>query len=127
MSLGNQNNPLAARTQGVRTARNATAPSSGSPQTVNQVVEGKCVFVGYNDERGEARTALFFKVGDQYYAPKDSVQWCSQLLPMTDWLRDAVQDKVRDEAPVVASKGDAVDVMGGGDDESEAGSAEVTP
>lgn len=118
MSIGNENNPLKARMQGVRTARDGTAASAGKPQTVTNVVVGEVVFVGFNNERGEPQTALYFKVGDQYYAPADTVAWCSQLRPMTEWLAAGVAEKFKDQAPVTVPREDAVDVLGGGDEAS---------
>lgn len=120
MSLGNQNNPLSARTQGVRTARDATNAQPGASQKVTHVVEGKVVFVNYNDEQGRPTVAMFFKVGDQYYAPSDTVAWCSTLKPMTEWLTAGVTDFLKDREPPTIPKEDAVDVMGGVDDEATA-------
>ena len=117
MSLGNENNsPLKARMQGVRTARDGTgASASGTPKTVNHVIKGECVFVGFNNEQGRASVALFFKVGDQFYAPKDTEQWCASLFPMTDWLAAAVAEKFKEAQPVTVPRDDTVDVLGGED------------
>lgn len=113
MSLGNQNNPLATRMQGVRTARDATNAQPGQAQKVTHVVEGKVVFVNYNDEQGRPTVAMFFEVGGQYYAPSDTVAWCSTLRPMTDWLTKGVSEFTKDNEPATIPKDDAVDVMGG--------------
>jgi len=113
MSLGNQNNPLAARMQGVRTARDATGASVGPSQKVMHVVEGKVIFVNYNDEQGRPTVAMFFEVGGQHYAPSDTVAWCSTLKPMTDWLAAGVAEFQKDSAPVNIPKDDTVDVLGG--------------
>ncbi len=120
MSLGNNDNPLKARMQGVRVARDGTAASSGKPQTVTTVIKGEIVFVGYNDTRGEARSALFFKVGDQYYAPKDTEQWCASLRPMTDWIAAGVLEKLKEERPVAIPRTDSVDVLDDGTEEGDA-------
>lgn len=114
MSLGNQNNPLSARMQGVRTARDGTSNpgGSGTPNTVTNVQMGELMFVGFNDSSGKPQVALYFKVGDLYYAPKDTVQWCASLAPMTDWIAAGVAEKVKDLAPVAVPKEDQVDVLG---------------
>ena len=104
--------------QGVRVARDGSAGNAGKPQVVTNVAKAECVFVGFNDEQGRAQTALYFKVGDQYYAPADTVAWCANLRPMTDWLFAAVADKVKDEEPIEVPKTDAVDVLGGDEPES---------
>ena len=113
MSLGNERSPLQARMQGVRVARDGSAGTQGKPQVVTNVVKAECVFVGFNDERGEPKVALYFKVGDQYLAPADTVSWCANLRPMTDWIAAGVEDKFKDEAPVEVPKSDSVDVLGG--------------
>jgi hypothetical protein len=111
MSLGNENNPLKARMQGVRTARDATNVQPGQSQKVTHVVEGRVVFVNYNDEQGRSTVAMFFDVGGQYYAPGDTVAWCSTLKPMTDWLAKGVADFTRNSEPAVIPKEDSVDVL----------------
>lgn len=122
MSLGNQNNPLAARMQGVRTARDVSSgQGTGAANTVTYVTEGKVVFVGFNDDRGNPQAAMYFEVGGQLYAPSDTVAWCSRLLPITDWMAAGVSEKRKDSAPVAIPKTDSVDVMGGGDEEPSEG------
>lgn len=113
MSLGNQNNPVSARMQGVRTARDATGASPGPSQKVTHVIDGQVKFVSFNDEQGRPQVAMFFKVGDQFYAPSDTVAWCNTLKPMTDWLAKGVAEFEKDIAPAVIPKEDSVDVMGG--------------
>lgn len=113
MSLGNQNNPLAARMQGVRTARDATNEQPGQSQRVNHVVEGKVIFVNFNDDQGRSTVAMFFEVGGAYYAPGDTVAWCSTLKPMTEWLAKGVAEFTKDREPAAIPKDDTVDVMGG--------------
>lgn len=118
MSLGNQNSPLSARMQGVRTARDGSAgQGTGSPSTVTHVMEGKVKFVGFNDERGNPVTAMYFEVGGQLYAAADTVQWCSRLMPATDWLAKAIAEHEKRSAPVSIPKEDTVDVMDEGNDE----------
>ncbi len=114
MSLGNKaNNPLQARFQGVRTARDGTAQSTGQPLTVKHVVEAKWEVVNYINDRGQEETALFIRIGEEYYAPADTVAWCANLRPMTDWLKDKVAAHRKSQAPVVVPDRDDVDVMGG--------------
>lgn len=118
--LGNQNNPLAARQLGVRTARDGTAASSGPASTVTGVLEGKVKFVFYNDERGIPRSAMFFDVGGKLYAPADTVAWCERLMPITEWMEAGVAAKLKEQAPVSIPKEDTVEVMddGVGDENS---------
>ena len=119
--LGNQNNPLAARMQGVRTARDGSAgQGTGTPSTVTHVIEGKVKFVAFNDERGNQAVAMYFEVGGQLYAAADTVQWCNRLMPATDWLAKAVADHEKRTSPVRIPKEDTVDVMdesGNGDED----------
>lgn len=116
--IGNQNNPVSARTMGVRTARDATGQSPGQSNVVNHVIPAEWVVVNYNNERGVEESALYLKLGDQYYATADTVQWCKNLRPMTDWIRDQLVKRERAAAPVILPKEDAVDVMDG-DEENE--------
>lgn len=117
MSLGNQVNPaLAARMSGVRQAEEAR-PAAGQPQKVIDVLEAKVQFVRFYDERGIERTAMYFVVGGQYYATKDTIEWCArQLFPMTDWLRKGVDAKLaaKDASASTADlpKEDSVNVLG---------------
>lgn len=118
MSLGaNKSDVLAARMQGVRVATDGTGTSNrGTPQRVTHVYEGKTVFVGYNDEQGRACVALYFQVGDQFYAPKDTVSWCANLFPMVDWIKEGVLAKLEQKAPADVATlpdSDAVDILGG--------------
>ena len=119
--LGNKNNPFAARQQGVRTARDGTAPSAGPASTVTGVMEGKVKFVFYNDERGVERSAMFFDVGGKLYAPADTVAWCEKLMPITDWMAAGVAAKLKEQAPVSIPKDDTVEVM-----DEEDGAADPT-
>lgn len=121
MSLGNEAGAHKQRLAGVRVASDATGAAKGQPQTVKNVVYAECVFVNYNDQRGEEQNALFFKVGDSYYAPKDTVEWCRQLLPMTDWMASQLESKAKATAPVDVPDQDAVDVMGGQQDTGSEG------
>lgn len=112
MSLGNQNNPLAARMQGVRTARDVSSGQGKGPSSkVTHVMEGKVLFVGFNDERGNPQVAMYFDVAGQLYAPADTVAWCSRLLPITDWMAAGVAEQLKDNGPVAIPKTDTVDVM----------------
>lgn len=118
MSLGNQNNPLAARMQGVRTARDASAgQGKGAANTVTHVIEAKVKFVSFNDERGNPAVAMYFDVGGQLYAAADTVQWCSRLMPATEWMAKAVSDHQKRNAPVSIPQSDSVDVVGGADED----------
>jgi hypothetical protein len=120
MSLGNQVNPsLAARMAGVKVAQEASTDARGRPQQVIDVLDAEIKFVRFNDEKGVSRTAMYFVVGGQYYATKDTVDWCEkQLYPMTAWMKEAVEShQSKRQAPVVTAadlpKNDSVDVLGG--------------
>lgn len=120
MALGNQNNPLSARMQGVRTARDVSSGQGTGPSNkVTHVMEAKCVFVGFNDERGNPQVAMYFEVGGQLYAPTDTVAWCSRLLPITDWMAAGVAEQRKDSEPPNIPKTDSVDVLGGDNDPVE--------
>jgi len=121
MSLGNQNNPLAARMRGVRTARDGTSTQgAGTPNTVTHVTEAKVKFVAFNDERGNPAVAMYFDVGGQLYAAADTVQWCSHLLPATDWIAQSISEHQKRNSPVSIPNDDSVDVLGGSDEDKTA-------
>jgi hypothetical protein len=120
--FGNQNNVLSARMQGVRTARDgSTAQGTGPANTVTHVFEGKVKFVGFNDERGNPRVAMYFEVGGKLYAPADTVAWCDKLMPITEWMEAGVAEAQKRSAPVSIPKEDTVEVM---DDENPAGGSD---
>lgn len=112
MSLGNKANPLQARLQGVRTARDGTAQGTGTPLTVKHVLPATWEVVNYINDRGQEETALFLRVGDQYYASADTVAWCANLRPMTEWLQERVAAYKKNQSPVVVPAHDGVDIMG---------------
>jgi hypothetical protein len=122
MSVGSSSDSagLAARRAGVKVARDASKSPKGAPQKVTQVVRGEIVFVGYNDERGVAQTAMYFKVGDALMSTPDTTEWCAKkLFPIADWMKGEVMRKLSNEAapPSVALPSeDSVDVMAGCDD-----------
>ncbi len=118
MSIGNTapKNPLAARMQGVRVARDTSGTTeAGTPNVVNLTVPAEWVVINYNDARGRAVSALYLKVGDAYYASRDTVEWTGNLLPMTDWIKQQLDakaaEKARDAKPVAMPTTDAVDLL----------------
>jgi hypothetical protein len=93
----------------------------GTPQKVTQVMRGEIVFVGYNDERGIAQTAMYFKVGDSLMSTLDTTEWCGKkLFPIADWMKGDVMRQLSGSAPaaqqVALPTEDSVDVMAGCDD-----------
>lgn len=115
MSFNNantSNSPLAARMAGVRVAREGTSDSDrGEPLKVIGVTEATWVVVAFCDERGVPCNGLFLKVGEDYYSTKDTVQWCSSLLPMNSRLRQQLNDRKKQSAPVEIPAADDVDVV----------------
>lgn len=113
MSLGAKD-PLSFRRAGVRVAQDASRAAPSTPQKFLGAMKAECSFVFYNDERGVPRTALFFKVGNDYYTAEDSPQWCAKLYPMTDWLKKAMVAHEQSQQPAeeAVSAEDAVDVVG---------------
>jgi len=121
MSIGDSVNPLfQARQDGVRRATDASTEVKVPPQTVVGVAEAKVVFVHYCNARGEMETSMFFQVGDQLVAPKDTAEWCKRIYPMSDWMYKQVQAKQRAATAPSAPlpQGDSVDVLDGGLDEN---------
>lgn len=123
MSIGNSASPIMqARQDGVRHATDASTEVRVPPQTVVSVVEAKVVFVHYCNARGEMETSMYFQVGDQLVAPKDTADWCKRIFPMSEWMykqvmtRTKQQQTAADTAPL--PQGDSVDVFDGGDDET---------
>lgn len=118
MSFGTSvNSPVKARQAGVKIAVDATSTPAGRPNTVNNVVEGAIIFVGYNDDRGRPQTAMFFRAGDAMMSTIDTTVWCAEkLFPMTEWMRKDVDALLaaRASAPVTAAElpsDDVVDVL----------------
>lgn len=112
LSNNSSNNALGTRLSGVKIARDGTGSSErGEPQKVLGAVEATWVVVAFNDERGTPCHGLFLKVGEQYYASKDTVQWCASLLPMNEWIRKQLEQRRKQEAPVELPAQDSVDVF----------------
>lgn len=124
MSVGSSSDSpgLAARRAGVKVARDASKAVKGTPQKVTQVMRGEIVFVGYNDERGVAQTAMFFKVGDNLMSTQDTTEWCAKkLFPIADWMKGDVMRQLSNEAGPPTSAlptDDSVDVLGGTTDDA---------
>lgn len=117
-NLPSSNSALQLRLQGVQ-SRHAPAeaePARGAPNTVNHVADASLVFVQYNDERGAQKTAMYFRVGGQFYSTQDTTEWCKKLYPMPSWMQRQLEgrlkreDSATDESLVSAE--DTVDVMG---------------
>jgi hypothetical protein len=123
MSIGTAVNPaMRARMDGVRPAEDATVSESVPPQTVTHVFKGEIIFVKYCNARGVMEDAMFFKVGNQMLAPKDTTEWCGRIFPMSDWMRIQVDAKMQ-SAEVSTDplpSGDSVDVLAEDGDSDEA-------
>lgn len=113
-------NPIfKARMDGVRHAVSADTDVKAPPQTVLAVVEAKVRFVQYTNARGDLASAMFFCVdgpdgSTQMVSTKDTEEWCGRLFPMSEWMKQQVDGKLRgeeaDKAPL--PDGDSVDVLG---------------
>jgi len=108
----NSSAAVSSRLAGVKVARDATGiEGKGKPNTVTGVIKGEIVFVGFNDERGNPSTAMYFKAGDRYMATKDTVEWCgTKLFPMAPWMIPQLERAMASQQPVELPTEDAADV-----------------
>jgi hypothetical protein len=101
------------RPQGARTSTEVAGDENvtGTPQTLQGVVEAKLLVVGFFDERGRSQTMVVMDVGGKYYTPPNAIEWCASLRPLAKWITDQIKKK--DEAnkvPVNLPEEDRVDV-----------------
>lgn len=109
----NNSAAVSSRMAGVKIARDATGTDGrGKPNTVTGVIKGEIVFVGFNDERGNPATAMYFKAGDRYMATKDTVEWCgTKLFPMAPWMIPQLERAMASQQSVELPTEDAADVV----------------
>ena len=113
MSFGSNTNALTPRMAGVKVASDGGGAERGKANIVTASASAEVLFVWHNDQRGIARLAMFFKVGDQYVTTPDTVEWCDKLRPMSEWMRKALDTKAEHQQPVDLPSDDAVDVLSG--------------
>lgn len=97
--------------RGVTMPANQGSPRGEGPsQTVVNVSPCTFVAVEYFDSEGRRVRDVFMKMGDEYYAPKNSVEWTRDLGVVRPWLRDSINRKlpVPDGAVKIS---DSVDVL----------------
>lgn len=119
MSIGGRNDGvLGIRRAGVRVAVDATAVSKGTPNTVTGVAKAAALIVWHNDAKGNPEAALFFEINGEYYSTPDTVEWCRNLRPMSEWMKKGVGGKLNETIRSEEIAGaDVVDVLGGGEDD----------
>lgn len=126
MPLGSPDSPLAPRLAGVRVARDGAVESDkGKPNSVISVEGCTLQFVHFYDEKGNPGSALFFVTeSGQYLSTPDTSAWCRSLRNMTEWMRkgvDAALTRVRrTNTPVEVPQQDSVDILGTGEQATEA-------
>lgn len=112
MSIGSNdsNDALSARRAGVRVAQEGPR-SKGEAMKLLNLAPVEWVLAEYYDRNGDLQRGLFLKLGENYYAAKDTEAWCRQLFPMNDWLKTQVDNRVLSTQPVQVPADDSVSVM----------------
>lgn len=133
MAFGNvaKSDPVQARRAGAQTSTATTLPAKGTPKTVLGVIKAEVLFVPHYDAKGNQVTAMYFKVGDQLYAARDTIDWCASLRPPLPWIEAEVRKRLEDAAVAaefVPPATDAVDVLEpDGQTEPEVSMGDVDP
>jgi len=127
MSIGSNDNVLTPRLTGVRVASDGAVDSGrGKPNTVISVEDCTLKFVHYYDDKGAPKSALFFVTENgQYLSTPDTSLWCGSLRNITAWMAKGVSAFLsnrakREQGPVELPQQDSVDVLGTGEQASEA-------
>jgi len=78
-------------------------------QTVISVEKCEFVSVWYGDSAGRRINEVLMKVGDDYYAPPNSLEWAQGVRQVATWLAKGIREKTPVSVPLAPT--DSVDVI----------------